>query len=521
MGLRLTADDKNLEDQFVNLQTFKDVAHLLELDHSHLIYHLYIRKRIGNQYNKFKISKKSGGNRVILAPTTGLKVIQQKLNYILQLVYKSKPSVHGFMPQKSIVTNASPHTKKNFVFNIDLEDFFPSINFGRVRGLFIAHPYNLPPPVATTLAQICCFEGRLPQGAPTSPIVSNMIWAKMDNQLQKLAKRYKCFYTRYADDITFSTYVRVFPTTLARSNSYGQIEIGNQLNKIIEENGFKINSKKIRLLTKNNRQEVTGLTTNEFPNVKRSYVRQIRSMLHVWRKYGLKAAEQRFLEKYDRKHRSPFKDRPSYQLILKGKIEFLGMVRGQKDPIYIQFCNQLRELAPDLVRPPENPTKHLLEKYNKFKQVTTPQQRGYLLEKLLVELFKFHNVPIIGSFRRNEGAEQIDGAFQFNQSYYLIECKWVKKLVDNGAASLSQKVLRSGNQTFGLLLAINGWSDNLPGLLKQNRDKNIILMNGEDLQGSLSADVDFIKFLKQKIMALSVYGEPFFSINDYLKEKTK
>ena len=352
MSLVLSADGDELRRKFFALQTPQDVAELLEVDHSRLIYHLYIVPE-SKRYITFEVPKKSGGARRISAPATALKIIQQKLNQVLQQVYESKASVHGFVHGKSIVTNAQMHRKKRFVFNIDLKDFFPSINFGRVRGMFMAVPYELDPAVATVLAQICCFNNQLPQGAPTSPIASNMICAKMDSQLLRLAQRHRCIYTRYADDITFSTSMPTFPVALARAAPSGQVEVGVELAQIISENGFEINPRKVRLQTRYQRQGVTGLTVNEFPNVKREFIRQIRAMLHAWERFELEAAEEVFLRKYYKKHRNPDKDPPSFAQIVKGKIEFLRMVRGTDDSFYRCFSDQLRKLAPELVGEPE------------------------------------------------------------------------------------------------------------------------------------------------------------------------
>src|SRR3989338_2322638 len=204
MSLELKASKDDLRAEFFALESRKDVADLLEVSDKQLIYHLYIASA-SERYVTFQIPKKTSGVREISAPASALKIVQQKLNQVLQSVYEPKPSVHGFTLTKSIVSNAKVHAGRKYVFNIDLKDFFPSINFGRVRGLFIGFPYNRNTAVATVLAQICCFNNQLPQGAPTSPTVSNMICAKLDAQLQQLAKRYKCTYTRYADDITFST----------------------------------------------------------------------------------------------------------------------------------------------------------------------------------------------------------------------------------------------------------------------------------------------------------------------------
>jgi RNA-directed DNA polymerase len=302
MQLELSKGGQELREQFLALKTPENLADLLEIEYITLIFYLY-RVRPTNNYSSFRIPKKSGGFRTISAPHTPLKIIQRKLNTILQDVYKPNPAVHGFTKGRSIVTNAVAQRRQKYVLNIDLENFFPSINFGRVRGMFIAVPYNLPEKVATVLAQICCFSNALPQGAPTSPIISNMICAKLDGQLLKLAKGYRCIYTRYADDITFSTSMRKFPHALASLNDStdNPLEIGSDLNRIIKQNGFQINLNKVRLQPTSSRQEVTGLTVNRFPNVTRRYISQIRAMLHAWDKYELEAAQKEFIDKYSTK----------------------------------------------------------------------------------------------------------------------------------------------------------------------------------------------------------------------------
>lgn len=520
MDLKLTASDDELYNNFFNLRTPEDVADLLEIDYSHLIYHLYIERRYKQVYTIFSIPKRSGGTRRISAPITALKILQQKLNYILQQVYQPKPSTHGFVLGRSIVTNAKMHSKQRYVFNVDLKDFFPSINFGRVRGLLMARPYELDPRAATVLAQICCFNNKLPQGAPTSPIVSNMICAKMDSQLQRLAKKHRCLYSRYADDITFSTSMPTFPKAIARTNTAGQIEVGDELFRVITENGFTVNSNKIRLQPRNHRQEVTGLTTNQFPNVKRKYIRQVRAMLYAWNEHGLKNAEREFFARYDKKHRNPNNDKLLFKQVVKGKIEYIGMVRGKDDHIYRRFRKQLRKLAPDLVNDlRENPTAHLLEKYNKLTKLKDPQRRGYLLQDLMNETFNFHGVRVSSSFTRNQGSEQIDGAFSLDGWFYIVECRWRKKLADiRELDGLYGQVNRSGKQTMGFFLSINGWSDNVPSMLKQNRDKCVILMNGDDLQHCLSGEIDLVNFIRQKIEKLNFVSEPFYGATEYLRD---
>jgi RNA-directed DNA polymerase len=350
MSLELTTSHDELREAFFALETRQDIANLLEVSEAQLIYHLYI-ERPREKYTSFAIPKKSGGTREILAPDSALKIIQRKLNQVLQAIYEPKPSVHGFVEGKSIVSNARVHARRRHVFNVDLKDFFPSINFGRVRGMFIAVPYNRNAIVATVLAQICCFNNQLPQGAPTSPTVSNMICAKMDTQLQQLAKRYKSTYTRYADDITFSTTKYQFPSSIAKiSDTAEQIEIGNELAAIISANGFEINERKVRLLGRGTRQEVTGLVTNLFPNVQRRYIREIRAILHALETYGLAATEDTYRREFAPKHIGPRRQPPVFAKVIEGKIEFLGMVRGKSNPMYLRFRNQLWNLIPELAR---------------------------------------------------------------------------------------------------------------------------------------------------------------------------
>ncbi|MCY4616459.1 MAG: reverse transcriptase domain-containing protein [Chloroflexi bacterium] len=155
----------------------RDVADLLEIEHAQLHY-ITSRRRERYSYHAFEIPKKSGETRQILAPHPTVKILQRKLLHVFNLVYEAHPAAHGFVPKHSILTNAQPHQGKRFVLNVDLEDFFPSIIFPRVRGLFIKH-FRLPNRAATVLARVCCNTDddpdHLPQGAPTSPIISNMI----------------------------------------------------------------------------------------------------------------------------------------------------------------------------------------------------------------------------------------------------------------------------------------------------------------------------------------------------------
>jgi len=233
------------------------------------------------------------------------------------------------------------------VLNIDLSDFFPSINFGRVRGLFMHFPYNIPEGAATVLAQLCCHDNQLPQGAPTSPVVSNMICARLDSQLRLLAKENRCMFSRYADDLSFSTTLRDFPPNIAAIDSDGSVTIGSDLSSVITSNGFEVNLSKVRLQSRHQRQEVTGLVANVFPNVPRTFVREVRAMLNDWTKNGEKAAEAHHRRIPLGAHRPDFKDLPSFRAILKGKIDYIRMIKGRDDPVYLRFLYRYASLDKD------------------------------------------------------------------------------------------------------------------------------------------------------------------------------
>lgn len=210
----------------------------------------------------------------------------------------------------------------------------------------MSKPYSLGERAATALAQLCCHKQRLPQGSPTSPIVSNMICAKLDGDLQRLAKLSGCRYTRYADDITFSTNKKDFPADVASLVEDGsKAVIGGALNHIIETNGFSVNIEKNRLQYRDMRQVVTGLIVNRRPNVGRQFGSQIRAMLHAWEKFGYDSAESEFLTKYDTKYR-PLAHTPRiFERAIRGKLAFLMQVRGAQDNNYRQLRSRFGRLV--------------------------------------------------------------------------------------------------------------------------------------------------------------------------------
>lgn len=274
--------------------TLQDIAFLLKIKPSILSYHLYILDTVKDNSNKkkykeFEIPKKKGGVRKILAPNDDLKKIQSSLSELLYGCIKEINIVkgvkgnlsYGYQKKISIVNNAKVHVNKRYVFAIDLKDFFDSINFGRVRGFFISNNnFGLDSKVATIIAQIACHNNILPQGSPCSPVISNLIGHILDIKLAQLASKCGCSYSRYCDDITFSTNKRVFPYEIAFTMEGSEYIPSQSLTKIINKSGFEINSKKVRMSFFYSQQQVTGLTVNCRVNTPRKYRDTVRALVH-------------------------------------------------------------------------------------------------------------------------------------------------------------------------------------------------------------------------------------------------
>ena len=349
----LKRDSQASSRLFSSLSTGSDVADFLEIPYGQLLYLLYkLDDKI--KYTSFLIPKKTGGYREISKPSKGIEILQKKLKPYLVQYYRVKAPVHGFVEGRSIVTNASMHLKKNFVLNNDLTDFYGTINFGRVRGVFLAKPFSFGEKAATVLAQLVCYKKVLPQGASTSPVISNLVAANLDKRLIAIAKKYHCQYTRYADDITFSCSKKTFPHSLlifdGQNPITGTLEVGNVLEEAIKSSGFDINYKKVRLQIKSCRQEVTGVTVNEFLNVKRAYIRNIRAMIHDWKTNGLVEAEKKYGLKHPEKLALISKsknDGEYFRAVLYGKLSYLKMVRshsGKSDSVVSNFAKKLGDI---------------------------------------------------------------------------------------------------------------------------------------------------------------------------------
>ncbi|EMW7736531.1 TIR domain-containing protein [Yersinia enterocolitica] len=317
----------------LKINTVNHVAEILEIPVGHLIYILY--KKISSNYVEFEIPKKMGGVRKIKAPHGSIKIIQGRVKTILDFFYRPKTAAHGFIKGKSIKSNAKKHIGKKYVLNIDLSNFFETITFARVYGVFKSRPFNFGHDAASVLAQACTYNGVLPQGAPTSPALSNIIAASLDKKLVTLARKFKIQYTRYADDITFS-FNQKPPEDLVKVIDGGALcEIGDLLNEIIESCGFKVNLKKLRLQSRTQRQEVTGLIVNNKVNVSRDYIRITRAMIHGWCRDSTLAARKHFNitdgQGEDKSLVNSFRNH------IYGRLSFIKMIRGAEFPCYLKL----------------------------------------------------------------------------------------------------------------------------------------------------------------------------------------
>lgn len=321
-----------------------DLAILLGTEYGK-IKHFYYRGEMKRHYLAFEIPKKSGGKRKILAPTDKLKTIQGRIAGLLSKLYKPRTPVKAFLVGQSIVANAQPHCRKKYVFNIDLENFFGTITFRRVRGMLMAKPYSLSPETASVIAHLTTVDGLLPQGAPSSPVISNMICASLDRELYSLAKRHRAVYTRYADDMTFSFYtpIQYVPRELVewcefdgRPNHYSS-KVGHELAAIIATQGFKINENKVRLQGGRERQLVTGLVTNQKPNVPRPYIRKTAALVHSVEKFGLEVSTSIFKEKNPN-------TTANIETHLQGRLLYIKQVVGEESEVYRRLAQRYNML---------------------------------------------------------------------------------------------------------------------------------------------------------------------------------
>ncbi|WP_157447274.1 retron St85 family RNA-directed DNA polymerase [Catenovulum agarivorans] len=218
-------------------------------------------------YRSFEIIRKNGNKRLIEAPRTYLKVLMRYINHHLLTGLAIHDSVHSYRQGKSFLTNAQIHVAKQYVFNLDIENYFGCINKRQVRELFSINDFTAS--AATLLSELCTFNDRLPQGAPTSPIISNAILFKIDQSMHRYCEKNNLCYTRYSDDIT-----------LSGNSRQSIVKAKSRLIAMIHGAGFKINDKKTRLMPYHKQQLVTGVVVNKEATPARNELRRIRAKFH-------------------------------------------------------------------------------------------------------------------------------------------------------------------------------------------------------------------------------------------------
>lgn len=326
---------ENPRNRFLRVQSVDDLSHILGLSIGDLKSAIEIA-----HYNSFEIPKKCGGTRLISSPDAITRSLQSKLYVYLKAYYQSvHPNcVHGFVPKYKakashhMKANAQVHLGMPFLLNIDIKDFFHSISTERVRSLFANSPFYFDHGVSTVLALLCCYERKLPMGACNSPVISNLVCIQMDALFMKWSNEQKIKYTRYADDISFS------------SNSAFGAQRMNEIRNIIENEGFKINEKKLRIQSKHASQWVTGIKVNQKLNVNRTYIRNLRAILHDIKTNGWNEACRRHFRIVE-KQKLEEELKSKFFFKLKGKIQHIAYVKGNTDEVYTKLKMQFSDLS--------------------------------------------------------------------------------------------------------------------------------------------------------------------------------
>lgn len=273
-------------------------------------------------YIDFTIPKKSGGVRKISAPVKPLKDIQYAINILLQAIFTPSDSAMGFVTGRNVRDNAMIHIGQTCIFNIDIENFFPSITKIMVRKALQRELGDTltSNDVINIICSLCTVPNNdgievLPQGAPSSPILSNIVLKILDNEMSVLAERAGYRYSRYADDMTFS-----HSKPIRRMNRYWESRVFN----IVERYGLKVNDSKTKTYVRGIRQEVTGVIVSDKLNVSRQYVKQLRVLLHLWEKYGYEQAQTIFSRDFCKGVNKNLCN------VIEGKINYLEIIFGTK-----------------------------------------------------------------------------------------------------------------------------------------------------------------------------------------------
>ncbi len=232
-----------------------------------------LAKDVDDHYREIELKKKSGEIRRIYAPDKELKWRQKTIRRKILMKFSPSKYAKAYVRQRTLVDNASPHVGKHYLLKLDISDFFGSIRFEQVYAAAF-HTNHFPKQIGVLLTALCCYKGALPQGAPTSPALSNLVMRNFDNNIGQWCESRGISYTRYSDDMTFSSNEPLYP-------------VYQKVKAMLQESGFRLNEKKTHFVTNASRQSVTGLTVNEKVAVSREYKRRVRQEVY----YALKFRE--------------------------------------------------------------------------------------------------------------------------------------------------------------------------------------------------------------------------------------
>lgn len=316
---------KNNALKFTTCKTLKDIALLTNTTVKDIVLLAF-----SPQYYHFTVPKKNGKLRHIEAPEHQLKQFQRKLNWFLQCVYYLHQSKNAFgyiikpigKPyHKGILNNAKQHLGCNYLLNVDFKDFFHQITINNVKSLFNKGIFNFNTYTSFTLAKICCYKDRLPMGAPTSPALSNFYTIQLDHLLNSWALEKQSTYTRFVDDLAFSSKTRAFSTE-------DFIEIETIANKY----HLSFNPKKTKIVGKSKQKSVTGLLLNETVDIDNLYYQEltkdIKRLKHIVEVYTITGQSLKNVAIVNFK-----------QEII-GKINFIKTIEGQYSQQYNSFLEQ-------------------------------------------------------------------------------------------------------------------------------------------------------------------------------------
>lgn len=417
------------------------------------------------RYKQFKVKKKSGGVRKIAAPSYfSFKVMLRCVNELFKAVYVPSAYAMGFAEGRSVVSNAAIHKGQHYVFNIDLKDFFPSIDQARVWKRLQLAPLCCKPPIANVLAGLCAMRQEeedgsvryvLPQGAPTSPIVTNMICDTLDRRLAGLAKRFGLHYSRYADDITFSSMHNVYQA---------DGEFRKEMKRIIEGQGFRMNDAKTRLQKLGSRQEVTGVVVGQKLNVPKPYVRDLRNILYIWDRYGYATAFSKFYPKYRNEKGHVKKKRSDMVKVLNGKLMYLKMVKGDKDSVYLRLKAKFDQLV-ERFHDAEHATKRGVTCVETLPVLEFEKRNGTEIIFTMTKLLEYERLDLDELLDMEEGEERTMAVAEISG----IEVEAVKAFQHDHRVAAFKTALSNMDKSFGLdgnidVRISNTWLDVLSDL---------------------------------------------------------